>query len=43
MFEKIDSSNKQKMNGCSFKQVLRQDLSSFRLNTGRGFFLEVLF
>ena len=29
MFEKGDSSNKQKMNGCSFQHVLRHNLSSF--------------
>ena len=29
MFEKGDSSNRQKMNGCSFQQVIWQNLSRF--------------
>ena len=29
MFEKCDSLNRQKMNGCYFKQVLRQNLGWF--------------
>ena len=36
-FEKFDSSNRLKVNGCSFQQVLRQNLT-FCLNIGKHFF-----
>ena len=39
MFEKGDSSNRQKMKGCFFQQVLRQ----ICLNTGKHFSVEVSF
>ena len=41
IFEQSDSSNRQKMNGCSLQQLLLQNLGYFRLDTG-SFFLRGL-
>ena len=43
MIEQGDSSNRQKMNDCSFQHLLRQNLSWFCLSTGKPLVLEVPF
>ena len=39
IFEKGDSSKRQRVNGCSFSQALQQNFSWFCLNTRKRFFL----
>ena len=43
MFKQGDLSSRQKMDGCSFQQILRQNVRCFGLNTGNYYLEEVLF
>ena len=43
MFKQGDSSSREKMDGCFFQKILRQNVRCFGLNTENYYLEEVLF